>query len=163
MIFLFANYAETREFRQATEWHKIHGNVMFVDGHKLSLPQIWWEEDEHADGKYIAIRASKSLTKPDSNGIIFSPKGPEESKANEDDIRNNLESFVEKEKMSNYGPIPSLIVVKAVSTNIYCMRTTILEQSVELRCHTADVPFVITSEGPLNAEKEIETILSTFE
>ena len=162
-IFLSVDYAKNSDFRKAAEWHKIHGNVILVEGHKLNVPEGWWEENEIGNGKYAITKASRSLSKIYSSGIIFDRKGPNESKAGEAQIRKTLESFVESEKKGTPGPVSSLIVVRAKSTNIYCLQSSVLDRSVVLRCNVVGTPIVISSVGPPSTEKEIESILSTFE
>jgi hypothetical protein len=51
---LVVEYAKDSDFRKAAEWHKVHGNLILVDGHKLSLPQDWWEKYPPADGKQVS-------------------------------------------------------------------------------------------------------------
>ncbi len=156
-------YTENREFRQAAEWHKAHGNMILIDGHKLNLPQDWWEESEDEIGKYVVAKASRNLIGTSSTGIVIERKGLEESKASENEIRKTLESFVENENRGNHAPIASMVAVQAVSTNIYCMRTLIDGENIKLRCDVVGTPIVISSVGPLGTEKEIEAIISTFE
>jgi len=160
---LFIEYAERSDFRKAAEWHKMHGNLALVDGHKLSLPEDWWEKDEPEGEKRIFIKASRSLTKVSSTGIVLDRRGLEESKAGEGQIIKNMESFMENEKKGNHGPISTMIVVRAVSTNIYCTQTLIIEQDVKLRCEVVGAPILLSSVGPPSTEKEVESILSTFE
>jgi hypothetical protein len=36
--FLLVEYAKSSDLRKAAEWHKVHGDVIIVDGHRLRLP-----------------------------------------------------------------------------------------------------------------------------
>lgn len=163
MTLLTVDYAKSSELRKAAEWHRVHGNVIIVDGHRISLPQDWWEKDEHEGGKHVIVKASVSLTKMSSTGIILDRKGVEESKRSEEEIRKTLESFVDSDKRGNGVTQSSLVVVRAAATNIYCLKTLLGGKEIELRCDVVDAPIVIKSIGPPDTEKEIEAILSTFE
>lgn len=160
---LAVEYAKGVDFRKAAEWHRIHGNVILVDGHKLSLPQDWWEKYPLAGGKRVVVKASRSLLKTWQTGIIVDRKGASESTLNEDEIRKHLEMFIKVENQGKQAPMSSLVVVRAVSTNIYCRKAMIVEPVVELRCDVAGAPTLITSVGLADTEKEVEGIISTFE
>ena len=160
---LIAEYAKRSDFREASEGHKVHGNVILVDGHKLTLPQDWWERDPPTDGKHVVVKAFRSLLKTWQTGIIVDRKGANESKSDEDEIRGHLEMFIKAENQGKQVPLSSLVVVRAVSTNIYCKRAVVVEPMVELRCDVAGAPTLITSVGLANTEKEVEEIISTFE
>jgi len=162
IAFLFINYAKDSEFRTAAAWHKTHGNVFLFDGHKLELPQDWWEKRNGEGGKFLAVKASRDLTHRSQSGITVDHKGVEESKRSEGEIPEMLESFVDSDKKGNDPTYTSVVVVKAVSTNIYCLKTLLSRKDVELRCDVVGAPIVIKSIGPPETEKEIKTILSTF-
>ena len=164
VVVLCVDYNRNSEFRAAAAWHKIHGNTILVDGHKLSLPQDWWGKDEQEGGKYLFVMASRDLTHVSQSGIIIDRKGIEESKASEDEIRKTLESFVQSDKKAgNNIIVSSLVVIKAVSTNIYCLRRSLDGKNIELRCDVAGAPIAILSIGPPSTVKEIEAIISTFD
>lgn len=160
---LWVEYAKRSDFRKAADWHKVHGNVILVDGHKLSLPQDWWEKDPPADGKQVIVKASRSLLKTWQSGIIVDRKGPNEIKADEDAVRKTLGMMIETDNRGKQTPTSSLVVVKAVSTKIYCKKTVIVDPIVEYRCDVIGSPTLITSVGLPNTDKEIEGIISTFE
>jgi hypothetical protein len=86
-----------------------------------------------------------------------------ESKLDEDGIRKHLEMFISSENQGKQTALSSLVVVRAVSTNIYCKKAIILEPEVELRCDVIGAPILFTSVGLPNTEKEIEAIISTFD
>jgi hypothetical protein len=162
-VLFFINYARNSEFRTAAAWHKAHGNVFLVDGHKLVLPQDWWEKGEGQDGKLFAVKASKDLTHLSQSAITVDRKGVEESKKSEEEIRKSLESFVNNDKETgNDVTQSSLVIVSAVSTNMYCLKTLLERKDLELRCDVVGTPIVIKSIGPPESEKEIESVLSTF-
>jgi len=164
IVFLLVNYARNSEFRTAAEWHKAHGNIFLVDGHKLNLPQDWWEKGEGEDGKFFAVKASRDLTHVSQSAITVGQKGVEESKRSEEEIRNALESFVDNDKKKgNDVNQSSLVVVRAVSINMYCLKTLLEGKNLELRCNVVGATIVIKSIGPPETEKEIESILSTFD
>lgn len=96
-------------------------------------------------------------------GIIVDQKGPEESHADEDRIRKTIDLLIESENRGSQHPISSMVILRAVSTNIYCKKTLIAGQNVELRCDVVGAPIVIKSICPPGTEKEIERILSTFD
>lgn len=160
---LLISYARNSEFRTAAAWHKAHGNIFLVDGHKLILPQDWWEKGEGEDGKSFAVKASRDLTHLSQSAITVDRKGVEESKRSEEEIRNSLESFVNTDKKTgNDVAQSSLVAIRATSTNMYCLKTLLEGKDVELRCDVVGAPIVIKSIGPPESEKEIESILSTF-
>ncbi len=163
IVFLLVDYARNSEFRTADAWHKAHGNIVLVGGHKLSLLQDWWEKSEDDGGKFLVVKASSDLTHISQSGITVDRKGVEESKRSEDEIRKTLESFVDSDKKGNDLTQSSLVVVKAVSTNMYCLKTLLGGKDIELRCDVVGVPIIIKSIGPPETEKEIERILSTFD
>jgi hypothetical protein len=163
VLILSIQYARGSDFRKAAEWHKVHGDVILLDGHKLHLPQDWWERDPPTDEKRVVVKASKSLLEMRQTGIVVGRKGPNEMKADENGIRKSLEVMIEVENHGKQTPISSLVVLKAVSTKIYCKRATIVEPMVELRCDVVGAPTLITSVGLPNTEKDIEGIVATFE
>lgn len=164
IVSIVINYDRNSEFRTATAWHKAHGNAFHIDGHKLSLPENWWEKGAGEGGKSFAVKASRDLTHISQSGITVDQKGPEEGKRSEEEIRKTLESFVDNDKKKgNSLTESSLIVVNAVSTKMYCLRTLLERKDVELRCDVIGAPIVIKSIGPPETEKEIESILSTFD
>jgi len=159
---LFVSYVRNSEFRAAAAWHKAHGNVVFVDGHKLDLPQDWWEKSNGEGRKFLVVKASRDLTHLSQSGITVDQKGVEESRGSGKEIRKTLELFVDSDKKGNDAAQTSVVVVKAISTNMYCLRASLGRKDVELRCNVVGAPIVIQSIGPPETEKEIETILSTF-
>ncbi|MDR3727009.1 MAG: hypothetical protein P4K86_08215 [Terracidiphilus sp.] len=160
---LIVEYAKGSDFRKAAQWHKVHGSMIVVDGHKLSLPQDWWGRDPSTDGKQVVVKASRSLLKTWQSGIIVGRKGPNEIEADEAGIRKTLEIMIGIENQGKQTPRSSLVVVNAVSTKIYCKRTMIVEPMVELRCDVIGAPTLFTSVGLPNTEEEIEGIISTYD
>jgi hypothetical protein len=137
--------------------------VLPVYGHKLNLPQDWWERGEEQNGKYVIVKASRSLLGPSSTGIVIEQKGLEENKADENGIRRTLESFIENENRVNPASSASMVTLRSVSANIYCMKTLIEAGNIKLRCDVVGYPIIISSISPSGSEKEIEGIISTFE
>lgn len=134
VVFLLIEFARGSDYRKATEWHRVRGNVIQVNGHKLSLPQDWWERDSSAGGKRLFVKASRSLLKTWQTGIIIDRKGPNEIKADEATTRKTLEMMIRVGNQGKQTPISSLVVVKAASTKIYCLKSIIVEPMIELRC-----------------------------
>jgi len=163
VILLFVEHAKSSDFRKAAEWHKVHGNVIVVDGHKLTLPQDWWEKDPPEGGNRVVVKATRSLLKAWQARIILGRKGPNEAEEDEDGIRKHLEMFIEIENKGKQTPISSLVVVNAASTKIYCKKAVIVEPMVELRCDVVGAPTLITSVGLPNTVEGVERIISTFE
>jgi hypothetical protein len=95
--------------------------------------------------------------------MVVGRKGPNERQMDEDGSRKHLEMFIEIENQGKRTPISSLVVVRAVSTKIYCKKSMIAEPIVELRCDVVGAPTLITSAGLPNTEKDVEGIISTFE
>lgn len=162
IVVLVINYARNSEFRTAAAWHKTHGDIFLVDGHKLNLPQNWWVKSGGDGGKPFAVKASRDLTQISQSAITVDQKGAEESKRSEEEIHKSLESFVDSDKRGNDVTHTSVVVLKAVSTNMYCLKTLLGGKDVELRCDVVGAPIVIKSIGPPETETEIEAILSTF-
>jgi hypothetical protein len=160
---LVVQYTRRSDFRKATQWHRVHGDLILVDGHKLSLPQDWWEEDSPEAGRHVIVKASRSLTKTWQTGISFVRKGPSEAEADEDRIRKNLERFIEVENKGNPRHTSSLVVLNGVSTRIYCKKTIVVEPLFELRCDVVGAPTLIRSVGLPNTLKDVEGIISTFD
>ena len=164
IVLLFVNYSRNREFRAAGAWHTAHGNFFLFDGHRINLPQDWWERSEDVDGKHFAVKASRDLAHTSQCAITVDRKGVEETKRSDAEIRKTLESIVRKEKEGGAEVTQSrLVVVSASSTNMYCLRTLLERKELELRCDVVRTPIVITAIGPPESEKEIESILSTFD
>lgn len=164
VILLLIEYTRSSEFRTAAAWHRANGNIFFVDGHKITLPQDWWEKDERDGGRSLAVKASRDLTHISQSGITVHQKGVEESKRNEEEIRKTLESIVQNDrKNGNNLTHSSLVVVRATSTNMYCLKTFLARKELELRCNVIGAPIVLASFGPPETEHEIESILSTFD
>lgn len=163
IVVLGIDYARNGEFRTAAGWHKTHGDIFLVDGHKLNLPQDWWVKSGGEAGKSFAVKASRDLTHISKSAITIDLKGVEESKRSEEEIRKSLESFVNNDKKTGSNVTQSsLVFVSAVSTDMYCLKTFLEGQDLELRCDVVGTPIVIKSIGPPESEKEIESILSTF-
>jgi hypothetical protein len=163
VILLTVEHAKNSDFRKAAEWHKVHGDVIAVDGHKLTLPKDWWEKDPQGGGQRVVLKATRSLLKTWQTGIILARKGPNEAEEDEDGIRKHLETFIEIENKGKQTPISSLVVLNAASTRIYCKNAVIVEPMVELRCDVVGAPTLITSIGLPNTVEDVERIISTFE
>jgi hypothetical protein len=162
LVSLMLEVAKRSDFRKAARWHKAHGDVLHFDGHELSLPQNWWEKDSPTDNKRVLVKASRSLLKIWQTGMVLEQKGPNESKANEADVRKSLEMLIRVDNQGRQAPISSLVVLSTASTRIYCKRAIIVEPMIELRCNVIGEPTLITSVGTPDSVEEIEGIISTF-
>lgn len=162
-LFVIADYVRNREFRLAREWHRAHGSKFSFVGRSLTLPQDWWEKGTEDGGMPSAAKASNNLTDVGSTGITFDRKGAEEGKRSEGETRALLESFVASSQGGGGYPKTSLVVVKALSSNLYCLKTELGVEEVEMRCNAAGSPIVIKSVATPKTEKEVESILTTFE
>ena len=163
LIVLVIRHAENNEFRQALEWHRVHGDQISIGENKLSLPQDWWEKNQSDEGKQVLVKASRRLMPSvSSTAIVIERKSVSESKLDEDQISKHIQSYIEFANKGKQDPFYSMVTVKAASKNIYCRRTLDATQIIELRCDVVGAPIVISSVGPSNTESEIEAILATL-
>jgi hypothetical protein len=164
LVSISVRYVQIADFRKAAAWHKTHGDILLIDGHRLRLPQDWWQQGAGQDGMPRVFKASDSISKASQTVIDFSPKGPKEWKRGGEEVRQTLEFLVAHQ--GRYGDETlktSLLVVTAASTRMYCLRKLIAEDELGLRCDVVDGVFVISSAGPPDTEKEVLSILSTFD
>ena len=148
-------YIENAEFREAARWHKVHSSQLALNGHEILLPQNWWERDVYQNEMYVLAKATKGIFNVQRTVIIIDLRSLKDD-ANE----NRTINFIQGE--ADHDPNSSMIMVKTASTHMDCLLTRIVQGNVQLECFLIGTPIVISSVGPVETEKEVESVLSTF-
>ncbi len=123
---------------------------------------LWWDESDEAHGAHVLTRASASglLVKPQ---ITAKPLFAGAMKDTDQDVLRSQAAVITMMNKGRKGSLMSLVILKARSSSLFCMKDDLSQYETSLFCSGAKFPYSLIYSGPHKQEKEAETILSTLE
>ena len=150
------------EARTADAWHREHGNAMKFGDHQIILPENWYEES-HTESRAVAARVTTGPLKGQHDLLIMERKSNGEAMLTDSQLRAWMEKRASLQRKYGVGFKSSSTLEIDGKAKMYCVRTVLMEDNIEIRCNVVDEPIAVTWLGAPKREAEGRAIVSSYE
>ena len=166
-----ADFTEIFSYPQAILWHCSHGNYIYIDGHRMKLPLVWWNDGDQYSHSPTFRRARLTAGVPPMISINYLQPGMRITSTEElvERHKRAVEFLNARHSAANQS---SLFTITTHWLPLQCENMPMVLESngtsyvLDVRFTMCDAPGLdssISYSGPSSAYKEAESILSSLQ